>query len=124
MAEGQKPLGVGFFFSLGHSTVVMALALALAFAASQVAAQVTSEDSPFKMYGGLIGTTVSGVFLYLIAILNIIILIDVIRVFRDMRRGKYDEARLEAQLESRGFMNRFFGRLSRAVTHSWQMYPV
>jgi high-affinity nickel-transport protein len=124
MAEGKKPLGVGFFFSLGHSTVVMGLALALAFAASRVAAEVTSENSTLKTYGGLVGTSVSGVFLYLIAILNIIILIDVIRVFREMRQGTYDEARLEAQLESRGFMNRFFGRLSRTVGHSWQMYPI
>jgi high-affinity nickel-transport protein len=124
MAEGKKPMGVGFFFSLGHSTVVMALALALAFAASRVAAEVTSDNSPLKTYGGLIGTSVSGLFLYLIAILNIIILIDVIRVFREMRQGKYDEERLEAQLASRGFMNRFFGRLSRAISHSWQMYPL
>jgi nickel/cobalt transporter (NiCoT) family protein len=124
MADGKRPLGVGFFFSLGHSSVVMALALALAFAASKVAAQVTSESSALKSYGGLVGTTVSGVFLYLIAILNIIILIDVLRVFVEMRQGKYDEARLEAQLDSRGFMNRFFGRLSRAVSKSWHMYPI
>jgi high-affinity nickel-transport protein len=124
MADGKHPLGVGFFFSLGHSSVVMGLALALAFAASKVAAQVTNESSALKSYGGLVGTTVSGVFLYLIAILNIIILIDVLRVFVEMRQGKYDEARLEAQLDSRGFMNRFFGRLSRAVSKSWHMYPI
>src|SRR5579875_234177 len=124
MAEGQRPLGVGFFFSLGHSTVVLALAMALAFAAQQVAAQVTSEGSTLKSFGGLIGTLVSGSFLYLIGILNIVILIDVIRVFREMRQGTYDEERLEAQLQARGFMNRFFGRLSRTVTTSWQMYPV
>jgi high-affinity nickel-transport protein len=124
MSQGQKPLGVGFFFSLGHSTVVMSLALALAFAASRVAAQVTNDNSLLRSYGGLIGTSVSGLFLYGIAVLNIIILVDVIRVFREMRHGKYDEVRLEAQLDSRGFMNRFFGRLSRTVTHSWQMYPI
>jgi high-affinity nickel-transport protein len=124
MADGKRPLGVGFFFSLGHSTVVMGLALALAFAASRVAAEVTSDNSALKSYGGLIGTSVSGLFLYLIAILNIIILIDVLRVFVEMRQGKYDEARLEAQLDSRGFMNRFFGRLSRAVSKSWHMYPI
>jgi high-affinity nickel-transport protein len=124
MADGKQPLGVGFFFSLGHSSVVLGLAIALAFAASRVAVEVTSDNSTLKAYGGLVGTTVSGVFLYLIAILNIIILIDVLRIFREMRQGKYDEARLEFQLESRGFMNRFFGRLSRAVSHSWQMYPI
>jgi high-affinity nickel-transport protein len=124
MADGKRPLGVGFFFSLGHSTVVMGLALALAFAASRVAAEVTSDTSALKSYGGLIGTSVSGLFLYLIAILNIIILVDVLRVFVEMRQGKYDEARLEAQLDSRGFMNRFFGRLSRTVSKSWHMYPI
>lgn len=124
MAEGRKPLGVGFFFSLGHSSVVLGLTLALAFAASRVAAQVTNDNSALKSYGGLIGTTVSGVFLLLIAILNIIILVDILGIFRQMRQGSYDEERLEAQLDARGFMNRFFGRLSRAVTQSWQMYPV
>src|SRR5947209_15428100 len=76
MADGQKPLGVGFFFSLGHSSVVLFLSLILAFAASQVAVQVTSEGSALKTYGGLIGTSVSGIFLYLIAALNTIILLD------------------------------------------------
>jgi high-affinity nickel-transport protein len=124
MADGKRPLGVGFFFSLGHSTVVLGLTLALAFAAQQVAAQVTGDNSALRTYGGLVGTTVSGVFLYLIAILNLIILLDVVRIFRQMRGGSYDEERLEAQLDSRGFMNRFFGRLSRAVNSSWQMYPI
>ena len=124
MANGQRPLGVGFFFSLGHSSVVFGLCIALAFAAQQVAGQVTSGNSALHGVGSLVGTTVSGVFLYLIAILNLIILIDVVRVFRDMRRGIYDEAHVEAQLDQRGFMNRFFGRLSRAINHSWQMYPL
>jgi high-affinity nickel-transport protein len=124
MAEGKKPLGVGFFFSLGHSSVVLGLALALAFAASQVASQVTSDNSALKSYGSLIGTTVSGVFLLLIALLNVIILLDILGVFREMRHGTYDEERLEAQLDARGFMNRYFGRLSRAVSESWQMYPI
>jgi high-affinity nickel-transport protein len=77
-----------------------------------------------KGVGGLIGTSVSSIFLYLIAILNLIILLDIVRVFREMRQGDFDEARLDAQLDARGFMNRFFGRLSRAINASWQMYPL
>lgn len=124
MADGKRPLGVGFFFSLGHSTVVLLLSLALAFAAHQVAAQVTSASSPLKGYGGLIGTSVSGLFLYLIGILNLIILLDILQVFREMRQGKYDEEKLESQLQARGLMSRFFGSLYRTISHSWQMYPV
>ena len=124
LAEGKRPLGVGFFFSLGHSSVVLALCLALAFAAQQVAAQVTSDNSALRGIGTLIGTSVSGAFLYLIAILNLFILIDVLRIFRQMREGHYDEERLEDQLQARGFMNRFFGRISNAIRESWQMYPL
>ncbi|HEX5414161.1 MAG TPA: HoxN/HupN/NixA family nickel/cobalt transporter [Chloroflexota bacterium] len=124
LAEGKRPLGVGFFFSLGHSSVVLTLCLALAFAAQQVAAEVTSDNSELHGVGTLIGTSVSGAFLYLIAILNLLILIDVLRIFRQMRHGHYDEQRLEDQLQSRGFMNRFFGRLSNAIKASWQMYPL
>jgi len=124
LAEGKRPLGVGFFFSLGHSSVVFGLCLVLAFAAQQVAAQVTSDGSALRGIGGLVGTSVSGAFLYLIAILNLFILVDVLRIFRQMRHGQYDEQRLEDQLQARGFMNRFFGRLSNAIRESWQMYPL
>src|SRR3989440_7344718 len=123
MADGQRPLGVGFFFSLGHSTIVFGLALGLTFAAKSVAGQV-GDNTPLHSLGGYIGTSVSGVFLYLIALINLIILVGIVRVFVDMRRGRYDEAQLEQQLQSRGFMNRFFGPVNRAVKHSWQMYPV
>ncbi|MGH2461048.1 MAG: HoxN/HupN/NixA family nickel/cobalt transporter [Chloroflexota bacterium] len=124
LADGKHPMGVGLLFYLGHPTVVLGLTVVLAFAAQQVAAQVTGDNSALKGIGGLIGTSVSGFFLFLIAILNIIILLDVLGVFRDMRAGHFDEARLEAQLDKRGFMNRFFGPLSRAVANSWQMYPI
>ena len=123
MADGQRPLGVGFFFSLGHSTIVFGLALALTFAAKSVAGQI-GDKTPVHNLGGYIGTTVSGVFLYLIALLNLVILVGILRVFVDMRRGRYDEVQLEQQLQNRGFMNRFFGPVNRAVQRSWQMYPV
>jgi high-affinity nickel-transport protein len=123
MADGQRPLGVGFFFSLGHSTIVFGLAVGIAFAARTVTNQVGPE-AQFHTLGAYIGTTVSATFLYLIAALNLIVLFGILRVFRDMRRGKYDETQLEEQLQQRGLMNRFFGRANRAVKHSWQMYLV
>jgi len=124
MADGKRPLGVGFFFSLGHSTVVLGLAVALSFAATSIVGQVSSNTSALHNVGGVVGTAVSGAFLYLIGALNLVILLGILRVFRDMRRGRYDDAELERQLNARGLMNRFFGPLSRAVKSSWQMYPL
>jgi len=124
MADGKRPLGTGFFFSLGHSTVVLGLTVALAFAAQRIVGQVQNGGSALHNTGSLIGTGVSGVFLYLIGVLNLVILLDVLRVFRAMRRGEYDEAALDRRLNERGFMNRFFGPLSRSIRSSWQMYPL
>jgi high-affinity nickel-transport protein len=73
---------------------------------------------------GIIGTSVSGAFLYLIAGLNIVILVSIAKVFRDLRRGRFDEDELERQLQQRGLMNRFFGPLARRVDRPWKMYPV
>jgi nickel/cobalt transporter (NiCoT) family protein len=121
LAQGRKPMGVGFFFSLGHSTIVLALVAGLA-AATRL---VDSHIPAFQTYGGLIGASVSGTFLWVIGILNLIVLIDIVRIFRAMRTGAYDEIQLERHLHDRGLMNRFvFGRLSRAVTKSWHMYPL
>jgi len=128
LADGRKPMGVGFFFSLGHSTVVVVVATALAVAARQVASNFCDtsgcESTPLRSTGGLIGTSVSGAFLYLIGILNLVILIGIIKVFREMRRGVYAEHELEDQLQSRGFLYRFFGPLARSIRSSWQMYPI
>jgi len=124
MAEGKRPLGVGFFFSLGHSTVVLGLAVALSFAAKSIVGQVNSNTSALHSAGGVIGTAVSSGFLFLIGALNLVILMGILRVFREMRRGRYDDAELERQLNARGLMNRFLGPLSRAIRSSWQMYPL
>jgi high-affinity nickel-transport protein len=124
MNDGQRPLAVGFFFSLGHSTVVFALALLLATGVKAIIGPVEDDSSTLHHYTGLIGTSVSGVFLYLIAILNVIVLIGILRVFARLRRGDYDEAELEQQLENRGLLNRFLGRFTKSVTASWHMYPV
>jgi nickel/cobalt transporter (NiCoT) family protein len=121
LQEEQRPLGVGFFFSLGHSSIVFALATGLAFATKTVDARIPS----FQHYGATIGAGVSGTFLWIIGILNLLVLLDVVRIFREMRHGSYDRDLLEQRLLDRGFMNRFFlGGLARRIRSSWQMFPL
>jgi high-affinity nickel-transport protein len=124
MSEGKRPLSVGFFFSLGHSTIVFALAFLLALGIKALSGPVQNSGSTLHRATNVIGTTVSGTFLYIIAILNIIILVSILRIFFEMRRGMYNEQQLEQQLNSRGFMNRFFGRFTKTVRQPWQMYPI
>jgi high-affinity nickel-transport protein len=121
LQQGKRSMGVGFFFSLGHSTIVFGLAAALAIAAKAVNAGMPS----FQEWGSTIGTSVSGVFLLLIGGLNLIVLLDIARIFREMKTGSFDRERLEQRLLDRGFMNRFFvGRFARMVRKSWHMYPL
>ncbi|GAC1440656.1 MAG: HoxN/HupN/NixA family nickel/cobalt transporter [Solirubrobacteraceae bacterium] len=124
MSEGKRPLSVGFFFSLGHATVVFVLALLLALGFKSLSGPLQSPGSTLHSTTNLIGTTVSGTFLYLIAALNIAILISIVRIFRDARRGVYDEQALERQLDARGLMSRLFGRRLDRVREPWQIYPV
>src|SRR5947207_13602073 len=124
LQEGKKPLGVGFFFSLGHSTVVFLIALALGVATQFVVTNLVNGNGELTNLGGLIGTGVSGIFLLLIVILNLIILVDIIRLFRRMKAGQYDRDSLEHDLVAGGLLTRIFGRLFRLITHSWQMYLV
>jgi nickel/cobalt transporter (NiCoT) family protein len=124
MGEGKRPLSVGFWFSLGHSTIVLALSFMLALGVRSLAGPVRNDDSALHQVTGWIGTLVSGTFLYVIATLNVVILVGILRVFREMRRGVYDEATLEEQLNHRGFMNRVFGGLTKTVTRPLQMYPI
>jgi high-affinity nickel-transport protein len=124
MAEGQRPMSVGFFFSLGHSTVVFVLALLFSLGIKALAGPVEDDGSTLHSVTGLIGTGVSGTFLYVIAGLNLVVLVGILRVFRDMRRGAYSEDELEDLLQSRGLMNRFLGRFTRAIRKPWQMYPL
>ncbi|MFC9926877.1 HoxN/HupN/NixA family nickel/cobalt transporter [Streptomyces sp. NPDC127190] len=123
MADGKRPVSVGFWFALGHSSVVVLLALLIA-GGTRLAGTVTSEKSTTHQVLGFMGTTVAGAFLYLIAALNLVALLGILRVFRSMRAGTFDERELERQLDSRGFMNRFLGRLTRSVSRPGQMYPV
>jgi nickel/cobalt transporter (NiCoT) family protein len=124
MADGRRPLGVGFFFSLGHSSIVFALALLFALGFRALSGEVTDDASTLHDVTGLVGTTVSGAFLYVIAALNAGVLVGIVRVFRRMRAGAFDEAELEAQLQARGMMSRVYGRFTRSITRSWQMYPL
>ncbi|WP_406197312.1 HoxN/HupN/NixA family nickel/cobalt transporter [Kitasatospora sp. NBC_01560] len=124
MGQGKRPLSVGFWFSLGHSSIVFGLCALLAFGIKSLAGQVESDDSTLHETTGLIGVTVSGTFLLLLGLINLGAFNGILKVFRKMREGEYDEAELEAQLEKRGLMNRILGRVTRAVTKPWHMYPV
>jgi high-affinity nickel-transport protein len=124
MAEGKRPLSVGFFFSLGHSTVVFALAFLFAIGVRALNGQVKDAGSAFHSVTSMVGTGVSGLFLYVIAALNVVILWGIIKVFLEMRTGRYCEQQLEQRLNSRGLMNRFFGRLTKTVSRPWHMYPI
>ncbi len=122
--DGKRPLGTGFFFSLGHSTVVVAVGVGVTLGARAVFGAVVDPHSTFETLGGTIGTLVSASFLYLIAALNLVVLAGIAKVFRDMRRGTYSEAELERQLQARGLMWRFFGRFMRSINHTWQLFFV
>ena len=121
LQKGKKPLGVGFFFSLGHSTIVLGLAIAIAFAASTVKADLPE----LRNIGGMLGAAVSGTFLWTIGILNLLVLLDILKLWTKAKSGTHSHAHLEALLVQRGLLNRLFGgRLQRLMNHSWQMYPL
>jgi high-affinity nickel-transport protein len=124
MAEGQRPLTVGFWFSLGHSTIVFVLAGVLSLGVRTLAGPIRHGNSGLHQVTGGLGALVSGGFLYLIAALNIVILVGIVGVARGLRNGRYDEALLERRLAERGLMNRLLGRLTRAVRSPAQMYAV
>jgi len=124
MADGKRPISVGFWFSLGHSSIVFMLCLLLSFGVRSLAGQVQNGQSSLHTVTGLVGTAISGGFLYLIGILNLVVLIGILQVFRAMRRGDYDEKTLEDHLNNRGLMNRWLGGLTKSVTKSWHIYPI
>ena len=124
MADGQRPLGTGFFFALGHASVVIIVGVAITIAARAVLGAVVTPHSTFERAGGVVSTALSAGFLWLIAALNVVVLVGIARIFRAMRSGVYDEEELEAQLLSRGFMYRFFGRLMNSITSTRQLFFV
>nr|WP_245663820.1 HoxN/HupN/NixA family nickel/cobalt transporter [Nocardia arthritidis] len=123
MADGKRPVSVGFWFALGHSTVVVLLAAGTA-AGAKLATSLTGDDSATRQELGIASTVVSGGFLYLIAALNLVALAGIWRVFKAMRAGEFDEHELERHLDNRGFLNQILGRLTRSITRPGQMYPV
>lgn len=124
VGEGRRPLSVGFFFSLGHATIVFALTLLLALGVHVLGVQVEDEGSMLHEVTGWIGAAVSGSFLYLLAALNFVVLLGLVRARRELRSGEHDGTEVERLLEGRGLMNRLFGRLGRVVARPWQMYPL
>lgn len=121
LQKGKQPLGVGFFFSLGHSTVVLGLAIAIAVAATAV----KTELPQLQIMGAVIGTGVSGIFLWIIGILNLFVLLDILKIWRKAKSGTHSHAHLDDLLQKRGLLNRLFGgRLQKLMNHSWQMYPL
>jgi high-affinity nickel-transport protein len=124
LQDGRKPVGVGFFFSLGHSTVVFVIAAALGLTVKWIVDGVAGNGGQLRSVGGVLGTVVSGGFLVLIGVLNLVILLDIVRVYRRLKAGGYDDKSLELDLTAGGLMSRIFGRLFRVIRHSWQMYPI
>ncbi len=120
MQEGKRPLTVGMWFSLGHSTIVVGLIVSLVLATRTVLGAIPALQN----VGSIVGTTVSGMFLWLIGLINIVIVIEVYHVFRGLREGKLNEAHLEELLNHRGFMNRYFGHLFKLINKPWQIYPI
>lgn len=123
-SEGRRPLSVGFWFSLGHSTVVFVMTVLLALGVKSLGGQITDDGSTFHMVGDLIGTLVSGFFLWVIAIINFVALRGIIKSFRKMRTGGYSEEELEEHLNNRGFATRLLKSTMSKIDAPWQIYPI
>lgn len=120
MQDGKQPVGVGLFFSLGHSTIVIALTIVIA-----ISAGIVSDIPSLQAVGGLIGTTVSATFLFVIGAINLVVLVDIYKMFRRVSAGDtYDDASLEDFLDNRGLMARIFRPMLRVIRSSWHMYPL
>lgn len=120
MQEKQRPVGVGFFFSLGHSTIVVTLTAIIAITALSL-----KNFAGLQTFGGIVGTLVSSLFLLIIAAINIIVLLDIYKTFREVKNGGiYNDYTLNESLNKRGMMARFFRPLLAMTKHSWNMYPI
>ena len=121
MQDGKRPVGVGFFFSLGHSTIVLSLCAALALST----AYVQKHMPQWQGLGGIVGTLVSALFLYVIGFINLIVLWNLFKTLRDLSRGKEtQEQHMTDMLDQRGLLGRLFKPVLKMVRHSWQMYFV
>ena len=120
MQDGQRPVGVGLFFSLGHSTIVVSLTVLVAISAGIISAIPAAQQ-----VGGLIGTAVSGTFLIAIGLINLVVLLDIYKMFRQVSAGgTYDEESLEDYLNNRGLLARLLRPALRLIRKSWHMYPL
>lgn len=125
MQDKKKPVTVGFFFSLGHSSVVLIMTALVAAGSAYIAGNIGNDNSPLKVWGSLIGTGVSAFFLFAIAVINLIILVQIFRAFRSVTRGgAYCEDDVDEYLNKRGFFARVFRPLFKSIDTSWKMYPV
>ncbi len=124
MGDGDRPLSVGFWFSLGHSSVVFVMVMLVSLGIRALAGAIEDDGSALQQVTGLWGASVSGVFLLLIGLVNLAALVGIVKVFHRMRSGGLDEVELERQLDKRGFLTRLLGRVTRTVSRPWHMYPV
>lgn len=120
LQQNRNPVGVGFYFSIGHSSVVFLMALFLGISVKWA----KSELPHFQEIGGTIGTLVSGFFLVLIGVLNLIVLLSLIKLFNKLRREHVDNDELNDLLEARGFITRFVGPYFKFISHSWHVLPL
>jgi high-affinity nickel-transport protein len=120
MQENQSPFTVGMWFSLGHSTIVVALIIGLVF----ITRTVIGDIPVLQNAGAIIGTTVSGVFLLVIGMVNMVIVLGIYRIYKELKRGKMNRDELESLLDNRGFLNRYFRPLFKIVRKPWQIYPI
>jgi high-affinity nickel-transport protein len=119
---GRRPVGVGFFFSLGHSTVVLALSIIVAAAAGAAAGPGVEH---FREVGGTVSQLTAMLFLLLVAVLNAVVLVGIVNLWRRLAHGEVDDAEVDLQLMNRGLLNRLLGSRARSlIRSSWHMYPV
>lgn len=125
--SGKSAGSVGLFFSIGHSTVVFTVSALIALGLSAVGTAIADENSTLRVVGGTIGTLIAGTFLIVIAILNAIVLISLIKTARNLRNGGNHEnvsSHMDKTLESRGLLNRLYRPVSRVIDRPWKMYPL
>ncbi len=124
VGEGKAGIGVGFWFSLGHSSVVFGASLLIVLGVEAVGGTIRDETSGAAVTLGVIGSIVAGVFLILIGLMNLQSVVGIVKVFRGMRTGELDETALEHHLHNRGFLARLLGGATKRVTKPWHVYPV
>ena len=120
MQEGKRPLTVGTWFSLGHSTIVVGLIVLLVASTRTIAGAIPALQSS----GAILGTAISGTFLWLLGLVNVVIVLGIYRIYRQLRTGKLNQDQLEELLNKRGFLNRYFSPLFKVVRKPWQIYPI